>query len=151
MFSSTRDWHIRSSIISPREDLQMCHCHVQVPCSLTLFCSCDLFFGALSRLWAVTWLLLSEIFPAQIRGRAFAFTNCFNWAANLLVTCTFLNFIGKFSQQTSWGVAQGNVQFFSLSCFVCNRKKSYLHIRKVWLYKQILGMACGCLRVMFVP
>lgn len=44
----------------------------------------------------VTWLLLSEIFPAVIRGRAFAFTNCFNWAANLLVTFTFLNFIGEF-------------------------------------------------------
>ncbi|XP_073324172.1 solute carrier family 2, facilitated glucose transporter member 10 [Pagrus major] len=41
----------------------------------------------------MTWLLLSEIFPAVIRGRAFAFTNCFNWAANLLVTFTFLNFI----------------------------------------------------------
>ncbi|XP_068450796.1 solute carrier family 2, facilitated glucose transporter member 10 [Clinocottus analis] len=41
----------------------------------------------------MTWLLLSEIFPATIRGRAFAFTNCFNWAANLLVTFTFLDFI----------------------------------------------------------
>ncbi|XP_010775038.1 solute carrier family 2, facilitated glucose transporter member 10 isoform X2 [Notothenia coriiceps] len=41
----------------------------------------------------MTWLLLSEIFPAAIRGRAFAFINCFNWAANLLVTFTFLNFI----------------------------------------------------------
>ncbi|KAM7006313.1 solute carrier family 2, facilitated glucose transporter member 10 [Tautogolabrus adspersus] len=41
----------------------------------------------------MTWLLLSEIFPAAVRGRAFAFTNCFNWAANLLVTFTFLNFI----------------------------------------------------------
>lgn len=44
----------------------------------------------------MTWLLLSEIFPAQIRGRAFAFTSCFNWVANLLVTFTFLNFIGEF-------------------------------------------------------
>ncbi|KAM9362381.1 solute carrier family 2, facilitated glucose transporter member 10 [Symphorus nematophorus] len=41
----------------------------------------------------MTWLLLSEIFPAAVRGRAFAFTNCFNWAANLLVTFTFLNCI----------------------------------------------------------
>ena len=44
----------------------------------------------------MTWLLLSEIFPAAVRGRAFAFTNCFNWAANLLVTFTFLNVIGEF-------------------------------------------------------
>lgn len=41
----------------------------------------------------MTWLLLSEIFPAAIRGRAFAFTNCFNWAAHLLCTFTFLNFV----------------------------------------------------------
>lgn len=49
-----------------------------------------IFFGS------VTWLLLSEIFPAAVKGRAFAFTNCFNWAANLLVTFTFLNVIGEF-------------------------------------------------------
>ncbi|XP_034023209.1 solute carrier family 2, facilitated glucose transporter member 10 [Thalassophryne amazonica] len=41
----------------------------------------------------MTWLLLSEIFPAAVRGRAFAFTSCFNWAAHLLVSCTFLNII----------------------------------------------------------
>uniref|UniRef100_A0A8C6URM9 Solute carrier family 2, facilitated glucose transporter member 10 n=1 Tax=Neogobius melanostomus TaxID=47308 RepID=A0A8C6URM9_9GOBI len=41
----------------------------------------------------LTWLLLSEIFPAEVRGRAFAFTNCFNWSAHLLVTSTFLNLV----------------------------------------------------------
>ncbi|KAM6980683.1 solute carrier family 2, facilitated glucose transporter member 10 [Aplochiton taeniatus] len=41
----------------------------------------------------MTWLVLSEIFPARVRGRAFAFTNCFNWAANLIVTFSFLNVI----------------------------------------------------------
>uniref|UniRef100_A0AAV2M6J9 Solute carrier family 2, facilitated glucose transporter member 10 n=1 Tax=Knipowitschia caucasica TaxID=637954 RepID=A0AAV2M6J9_KNICA len=41
----------------------------------------------------MTWLLLSEIFPAEVRGRAFAFTNCFNWSAHVLVTSTFLNLI----------------------------------------------------------
>ncbi|XP_072307933.1 solute carrier family 2, facilitated glucose transporter member 10-like [Eucyclogobius newberryi] len=41
----------------------------------------------------MTWLLLSEIFPTEVRGRAFAFTNCFNWSAHLLVTFTFLNII----------------------------------------------------------
>lgn len=42
----------------------------------------------------VTWLVLSEIFPAGVRGRAFAFITCFNWAAHLLVTFSFLNVIG---------------------------------------------------------
>ncbi|XP_028854312.1 solute carrier family 2, facilitated glucose transporter member 10 isoform X2 [Denticeps clupeoides] len=41
----------------------------------------------------VTWLVLSEIFPASVRGRAFAFTSFFNWAANLVVTFSFLNVI----------------------------------------------------------
>ncbi|KAG5274710.1 hypothetical protein AALO_G00139310 [Alosa alosa] len=39
----------------------------------------------------MTWLVLSEIFPAGVRGRAFAFINCFNWAAHLIVTFSFLN------------------------------------------------------------
>ncbi|KAM9799318.1 solute carrier family 2, facilitated glucose transporter member 10 isoform X5 [Syngnathus typhle] len=39
----------------------------------------------------VTWLLLSEIFPAAVRGRAFAFASCFNWSAHLLVSFTFLD------------------------------------------------------------
>ncbi|XP_051931119.1 solute carrier family 2, facilitated glucose transporter member 10 [Hippocampus zosterae] len=39
----------------------------------------------------MTWLLLSEIFPAAVRGRAFSFTSCFNWIAHLLVAFTFLD------------------------------------------------------------
>uniref|UniRef100_A0ABI7YGL2 Solute carrier family 2, facilitated glucose transporter member 10 n=2 Tax=Felis catus TaxID=9685 RepID=A0ABI7YGL2_FELCA len=42
----------------------------------------------------VTWLVLSEIYPAEIRGRAFAFCNSFNWASNLLVSLSFLDLIG---------------------------------------------------------
>ncbi|XP_061486268.1 solute carrier family 2, facilitated glucose transporter member 10 isoform X2 [Rhineura floridana] len=41
----------------------------------------------------MTWLVLSEIYPASIRGRAFAFCNSFNWAANLLISLTFLDLI----------------------------------------------------------
>ncbi|KAF4793301.1 Solute carrier family 2, facilitated glucose transporter member 10 [Turdus rufiventris] len=43
--------------------------------------------------WVVTWLVLSEIYPAGIRGRAFAFCNSFNWAANLLISLSFLDLI----------------------------------------------------------
>uniref|UniRef100_A0A8C6ZD21 Solute carrier family 2, facilitated glucose transporter member 10 n=1 Tax=Nothoprocta perdicaria TaxID=30464 RepID=A0A8C6ZD21_NOTPE len=43
----------------------------------------------------MTWLVLSEIYPAGIRGRAFAFCNSFNWAANLLISLSFLDLIGK--------------------------------------------------------
>ncbi|KFQ60558.1 Solute carrier family 2, facilitated glucose transporter member 10, partial [Pelecanus crispus] len=41
----------------------------------------------------MTWLVLSEIYPAGIRGRAFAFCNSFNWAANLLISLSFLELI----------------------------------------------------------
>ncbi|XP_006839393.1 PREDICTED: solute carrier family 2, facilitated glucose transporter member 10 [Chrysochloris asiatica] len=41
----------------------------------------------------MTWLVLSEIYPAEIRGRAFAFCNSFNWATNLLISLSFLDLI----------------------------------------------------------
>ncbi|XP_060628155.2 solute carrier family 2, facilitated glucose transporter member 10 [Anolis sagrei] len=41
----------------------------------------------------MTWLVLSEIYPTSIRGRAFAFCNAFNWAANLLISLSFLDLI----------------------------------------------------------
>ncbi|PKK23746.1 solute carrier family 2 (facilitated glucose transporter), member 10 [Columba livia] len=41
----------------------------------------------------MTWLVLSEIYPAGIRGRAFAFCNSFNWAANLLMSLSFLDLL----------------------------------------------------------
>ncbi|XP_076012719.1 solute carrier family 2, facilitated glucose transporter member 10 [Genypterus blacodes] len=56
-------------------------------CMLAVVAAYSVGFGPM------TWLVLSEIFPAAVRGQAFAFASCFNWAANLLVTCTFLNVI----------------------------------------------------------
>ncbi|XP_030068229.1 solute carrier family 2, facilitated glucose transporter member 10 [Microcaecilia unicolor] len=41
----------------------------------------------------MTWLVLSEIYPAEIRGRAFAFCNSFNWMANIVITLSFLDVI----------------------------------------------------------
>ena len=38
----------------------------------------------------VTWVLLSEIFPAATKGRAMAFTTSFNWLGNFIVSATFL-------------------------------------------------------------
>ncbi|XP_050643945.1 solute carrier family 2, facilitated glucose transporter member 12 [Macaca thibetana thibetana] len=36
------------------------------------------------------WLVLSEIFPGGIRGRAMALTSSMNWGINLLISLTFL-------------------------------------------------------------
>ncbi|XP_075195978.1 solute carrier family 2, facilitated glucose transporter member 12 [Anomaloglossus baeobatrachus] len=38
----------------------------------------------------MAWLVQSEIFPAGIKGRAFAITSSMNWGMNLLISLTFL-------------------------------------------------------------
>lgn len=38
----------------------------------------------------VTWLLLSEIFPGAVKGRAMSVSTSVNWAANLIISATFL-------------------------------------------------------------
>lgn len=54
----------------------------------------------------VTWLVLSEIYPAEIRGRAFAFCSSFNWAANLFISLSFLDLIGEHYDHTHPGRVQ---------------------------------------------
>ena len=50
----------------------------------------------------VGWLVLSEIFPTPIKGRAFAATTVLNWGSNLVVSLTMLDLIGKISQNNEW-------------------------------------------------
>uniref|UniRef100_W5L4Z2 Solute carrier family 2, facilitated glucose transporter member 10 n=1 Tax=Astyanax mexicanus TaxID=7994 RepID=W5L4Z2_ASTMX len=56
-------------------------------CMMSVVAAFSVSFGPM------TWLILSEIFPAELRGRAFAFTNFFNWVANLIVSFSFLSVI----------------------------------------------------------
>ena len=37
----------------------------------------------------ITWVLISEIFPNQIRGRAVAIAVAFQWAANYFISSTY--------------------------------------------------------------
>jgi len=41
----------------------------------------------------VTWLVISEIFPSRLKGRAASLTATMNWSANLLVSWTFLSML----------------------------------------------------------
>jgi MFS transporter, SP family, galactose:H+ symporter len=41
----------------------------------------------------VFWLLISEIFPLRVRGRAMGVATVAQWALNLVVTATFLNLV----------------------------------------------------------
>jgi MFS transporter, SP family, galactose:H+ symporter len=42
----------------------------------------------------VFWLLIAEIFPLALRGRAMSLATVANWAFNLIVSATFLNLVG---------------------------------------------------------
>ena len=46
----------------------------------------------------VFWLLISEIFPLALRGRAMSVASVSNWGFNLLVTLTFLSLIEAFGE-----------------------------------------------------
>ena len=46
----------------------------------------------------VFWLLISEIFPLYVRGRAMGIATIANWGFNLLVTVTFLELINIFGR-----------------------------------------------------
>ena len=42
-------------------------------------------------LLSVTWIVLSELYPAGIKGRAMSLANVLNWSCSLLVSLTFLD------------------------------------------------------------
>ncbi len=42
----------------------------------------------------VFWLLIAEIFPLAVRGRAMSLATVANWSFNLIVSATFLNLVG---------------------------------------------------------
>ncbi|CAN7977150.1 unnamed protein product, partial [Ixodes persulcatus] len=44
-------------------------------------------------LFLATWLVLSEIFPMAVRGRAISVAASMNWAANMAVSATFLTLL----------------------------------------------------------
>ncbi|GCE03397.1 hypothetical protein KDAU_07260 [Dictyobacter aurantiacus] len=51
----------------------------------------------------VYWVMSSEIFPNRLRGTATSFCTSANWAANLLISVTFLSLVGFIGQAfTLW-------------------------------------------------
>jgi MFS family permease len=63
----------------------------------------------------VTWVILSEIFPTRIRGRAMAIATVCLWMANYIVSQTF-----PMMDQNPWLVARFNHAFpFLVYGFLC--------------------------------
>ena len=50
----------------------------------------------------VFWLLISEIFPTEARGRCMSIATVANWAFNLLVALTFLNLVEAFGRPATF-------------------------------------------------
>lgn len=46
----------------------------------------------------IFWLLISEIYPLNVRGAAMSAVTVANWALNLLVAVTFLSLVGVLGQ-----------------------------------------------------
>jgi MFS transporter, SP family, xylose:H+ symportor len=89
----------------------------------------------------ITWVLLSEIFPNKIRGRAMAFAVAAQWVSNLLISWTFpmLNNSSKLTATFNHGFAYwiyGTMAFLA-ALFVWKlvpetKKKSLEEIERYW-------------------
>jgi SP family sugar:H+ symporter-like MFS transporter len=59
--------------------------------AVTALAAANLYIVAFAMSWGpVTWVLLGEMFPNQMRGAALALSGATNWVANFTVTATFL-------------------------------------------------------------
>ncbi|XP_029452466.1 solute carrier family 2, facilitated glucose transporter member 12 [Rhinatrema bivittatum] len=96
--TKTEGWNwrtavVRTSAIKQTEHPESVKKDTPVPAVLKWTCLASLlaFVAAFSiGLGPMAWLVLSEIFPVGIKGRAFAFTCNMNWGMNLLISLTFL-------------------------------------------------------------
>jgi SP family galactose:H+ symporter-like MFS transporter len=52
----------------------------------------------------IPWLLISEIYPSNIRGKAMSLSTLVNWSSNYLVTLSFLPLIGVLGINGTFGV-----------------------------------------------
>jgi sugar porter (SP) family MFS transporter len=70
---------------------------------LALACLLVYIMGFAVGLGPVFWLMISEIFPIQMRGPAMAVCTMFNWGLNFAISYTFLTLIGAITRQgTFW-------------------------------------------------
>ena len=86
----------------------------------------------------IAWLMLSEIFPNAVRGRAVAVTTAVNWTGNFIVAQTFLLLLDGFGAPlTFWlyaAVAVASIVF--IAKFVPETKGRTLEeIEREWLRK----------------
>jgi hypothetical protein len=52
----------------------------------------------------VFWLLIAEIYPLKVRGAAMSVATIANWAANFVVTISFLTLLGAIGGSGAFGL-----------------------------------------------
>ena len=84
--------------------------------------------------WApITWVLIGEIFPLNVRGLGTSLCSATNWAANMLVSLTFPAMLSSFGLSNSflfYAVICGIAVWFVHSQFVETRGKSLEEIEE---------------------
>ncbi len=83
----------------------------------------------------VFWLMSAEIFPTRVRASGASISSFANWAANLLVSITFLSLIGALgAPATFWLYASFGVLAFIFSWLLVPETKgrSLEQIERYW-------------------
>jgi sugar porter (SP) family MFS transporter len=84
----------------------------------------------------VFWLLISEIYPQEVRGAAMSVASVGNWASNLLVSLTFLSLVGAIGRPfTFWLYALVGVAAIVFVYFLAPETKgrSLEDIQQLWI------------------
>jgi predicted MFS family arabinose efflux permease len=83
----------------------------------------------------VFWLMLAEIYPLRIRGRAMSVGTVANWSANLLVASSFLTLahgLGKAATFSLFGVVSITAWFFAFFLVPETKGRSLEAIEAHW-------------------
>jgi len=83
----------------------------------------------------IFWLLISEMYPLRIRGRAMSVATVANWGANLIVALTFLTLtqlIGKAATFWSYGAISVGTWIFSFFLVPETKGKTLEQIEAHW-------------------
>lgn len=104
--------------------------------------SLTLYVGAFAvGLGPVFWLLISEIYPLRIRGRAMSVATAANWGANLIVALTFLTliqFAGRSLTFWRYGIAGICAWLFAWLLVRETKGRSLEQIEAYWLGSKLL-------------
>ena len=76
----------------------------------------------------ITWILLSELFPLNIKARAMSLGQAINWTANVVVSITFLDMVHTLSLPVVFGfyLVMSIISFFFIYFYVPETKAKTL-------------------------